>query len=183
MSVSTLNYPLLAIPAYYIFSVVPHAYASSLLANAGYKVNNASPKASLSPDAVKGKVPEAVYVKFPSPQLLANHILTLPSFGKYQRAEAAQSNNFEQMPIFAVAVLASLLAERSTATGLGRAVASGDATGLSTFIGAWFAIRTAYVVAYVSIAEHSKSFIRSFLWMTGSGLAFYQIYKAASLLG
>ncbi|KAH7395165.1 membrane-associated, eicosanoid/glutathione metabolism protein [Phaeosphaeria sp. MPI-PUGE-AT-0046c] len=164
MSVSTLNYHLLAIPAYYIFSVVPHAYASGLLANAGYKVNNASPKASLSPNAVKGKVPDAV-------------------FGKYQRAEAAQSNNFEQMPIFAVAVLASLFAERSTATGLGRAVANGDATGLTTFIGAWFAVRTMYVVAYVSISEHSKSPIRSLLWVTGTVLAFYQIYKAAALLG
>jgi hypothetical protein len=60
MSVSTLNYPLLAIPAYYIFSVIPHAYASSLLSASGYKVNNANPKASLSPDAVKGKVPDAV---------------------------------------------------------------------------------------------------------------------------
>lgn len=87
------------------------------------------------------------------------------------------------MPIFAVAILASLFAERSTLTGLGRDVASGDATGLATFVAAWFMVRTAYVVAYVSIAEHSKSFIRSLLWVTGTGLAFYQIYKAAALLG
>jgi uncharacterized MAPEG superfamily protein len=87
------------------------------------------------------------------------------------------------MPIFAVAILASLFAERSTLTGLGREVASGNATGLTTFVAAWFAVRTAYVLAYVNIAEHSKSFIRSLLWATGTGLAFYQIYKAAALLG
>jgi hypothetical protein len=62
MSSNSLNYPLLAIPAYYIFSLIPHAYAGSLLSSHGYKVNNANPKASLSPDAVKGKVPDAVYV-------------------------------------------------------------------------------------------------------------------------
>ena len=58
---SALNYPLLAIPAYYVFSLVPHMYAGSILSANGYKVNNANPKASLSPDAVKGKVPDAVY--------------------------------------------------------------------------------------------------------------------------
>jgi hypothetical protein len=35
-------------------------YAGSILSANGYKVNNANPKASLSPDAVKGKVPDAV---------------------------------------------------------------------------------------------------------------------------
>lgn len=67
MSSNSLNYPLLAIPAYYVFSLIPHGYAGSLLSSNGYKVNNANPKASLSPDAVKGKVPDAVYVlTFPS---------------------------------------------------------------------------------------------------------------------
>jgi uncharacterized MAPEG superfamily protein len=87
------------------------------------------------------------------------------------------------MPLFAVAVLASIIAERSTATGLGRAVVDGDATGLTTFVGAWFVVRAAYDVAYVQIADHSKSFIRSGLWAVGTGLAVYQIYKAATLLG
>jgi hypothetical protein len=87
------------------------------------------------------------------------------------------------MPLFAVAVLASIFAERSTVTGLGREVVSGDATGLTTFISAWFVVRAAYAVAYVQIADHSASFARSGLWATGTGLAIYQIYKAASLLG
>lgn len=61
MATSSVNYPLLAIPAYYVFSLFPHAYAGGLLASVGYNVNNANPKASMSPDAVKGKVPDAVY--------------------------------------------------------------------------------------------------------------------------
>lgn len=164
MSSSTLNYPLLAIPAYYVFSVVPHVYAGSILSSAGYNVNNANPKASLSPNAVKGKVPDAV-------------------FQKYQRAENAQSNNIEQMPLFATAVLCSIMAERATVTGLGNAVAGNDVTGLTMFVGAWFAVRAAYCVAYVQIADHSTSFIRSGLWAVGTGLAFYQIFKAAQVLG
>lgn len=122
MASSTLNYPLLSIPAYYVFSLVPHIYASSILGANGYKVNNANPKASLSPDAVKGKVPDAV-------------------FQKYQRAENAQSNNLEQLPLYAVAVLASIIAERATARGLGIAVVDSDATGLTTFVGAFMAVR------------------------------------------
>ncbi|KAH8728833.1 MAPEG family-domain-containing protein [Phaeosphaeriaceae sp. PMI808] len=161
---SSFSYPLLAIPAYYIFSILPHVYAQGLLTSNGYQPDNANPKSSTSPTAIKGKVPDAV-------------------FKKYQRAEGAQSNNIEQMPIFAVAILASIIAERTTAKGLGREVVNGDATGLATFVGAWFVVRSVYVVAYISIKDHSKSFIRSLLWVGGSGLAFWQIYKAAALLG
>lgn len=62
-------------------------------------------------------------------------------FQKYQRAENAQSNNLEQLPLYAVAVLASIIAERATARGLGIAVVDSDATGLTTFVGAFMAVR------------------------------------------
>ncbi|KAF2451624.1 hypothetical protein P171DRAFT_450455 [Karstenula rhodostoma CBS 690.94] len=159
-----LNYPLLAIPAYYIFSLAPHIYAMNILKSAGYKFNNSNPKASISPANVQGKVPDAV-------------------FTAYQRAENAQNNNFEQLPLFAAAVLASILAERVSPSIKIGGSGSLDPTDLATFVGAWFAVRTAYNVAYVSIADHSKSFIRSGLWAVGSGLAFYQIFKAARVLG
>lgn len=122
MASSSLNYPLLSIPAYYIFSLLPHMYAGSILSSAGYKVNNANPKASLSPSAVKGKVPDDV-------------------FQKYQRAENAQSNNVEQLPLYATAVLASVIAERVTARGLGNAAVGDDVTGLTFFVCAFMAVR------------------------------------------
>jgi hypothetical protein len=56
MASSALNYSLLSIPVYYVFSIVPHMYAGAILSSEGYKVNNANPKASLSPSAVQGKV-------------------------------------------------------------------------------------------------------------------------------
>jgi uncharacterized MAPEG superfamily protein len=128
MSSSSLNYPLLAIPAYYVFSMAPHMYGTSLLVSNGYKPNNANPKASLSPSTLQGKVPDAVLKKF-------------------QCAESSHSNNMENLPFFAAAVLASVIAERSTAKGLGNVVAGDDVTGLMTFVGAWFAVRAAYTVA------------------------------------
>ncbi|KAK6076217.1 hypothetical protein SCUP234_07385 [Seiridium cupressi] len=164
MSSNSLNYPLLAIPAYYVFSLVPHAYAGSLLASNGYRVDNANPKASLSPSAVKGKVPDAV-------------------FQKYQRAENAQSNNMEQLPLFITAVLASIIAEKATLQGFGERVREEDFTGLTTFVGAWFAVRTVYNVLYIQTEDTSKSFFRSLSWAAGSGLSIYQIYKAAQILG
>lgn len=60
MASTGVHYPLLAIPAYYAFCLVPHIYAGALLSSNGYNVNNANPKAALSPAAVKGKVPDAV---------------------------------------------------------------------------------------------------------------------------
>ncbi|KAJ9663081.1 hypothetical protein H2198_001073 [Neophaeococcomyces mojaviensis] len=164
MSSSALNYPLLSIPAYYIFSLVPHIYANSILTTNGYKPNNANPKASLSPSAVQGKVPDAV-------------------FQKYQRAENAQSNNMEQMPLYVAAILASIIAERSTVKGLGNATVGQDMMGLTTFITSWFAVRTLYNIAYVQISDHTLSFFRSAMWAASIGLVSNQIYKAAQILG
>lgn len=159
MTSSTLHYPLLSIPAYYIFSILPHAYASGILTSNGYKPNNANPKASLSPSAVKGKVPDDV-------------------FQKYQRAENAHSNNMEQMPMYAAAVIASIIAERATIRGQ-----TGADTGLTSFVASWFAVRTLYNLAYIYISDHTTSFFRSAMWSVGLGLSTYQIYKAAQILG
>ena len=138
-------------------------FESSTLVTIHTQVNNANPKASLSPSNVQGKVPDAI-------------------FQKYQRAENAHSNNMEQMPIYVAAVLASIIAERATAKGQANVAANIDATGLTTFVGAWFVVRALYNVAYVQISDRSTSYLRSLLWGTGAGLASWQIYKAAALL-
>jgi len=87
------------------------------------------------------------------------------------------------MPLFAAAIIASVIAERTTATGLAREAINRDATGLTTFISAWFVVRSLYVGSYIAIDDHAKSFIRSSFWAIGTVLAFYQIYTAAALLG
>lgn len=89
----------------------------------------------------------------------------------------------EQMPFYAAAVLASVMAERVTAGGQSNRAAGNDVTGLSTFVASWFAVRVLYNVAYVAISTTPMSFVRSGLWFVGISLASYQIYKAAELLG
>ena len=81
-------------------------------------------------------------------------------------------------------MLASVFAQKiSGARDIGVKHDLEDPTGLKVFIPAWFAVRALYNVAYISIEDDSTSFVRSALWMLGSGLAGYQIYKAAVLLG
>ena len=88
------------------------------------------------------------------------------------------------MPLFASAVIASVVAERMTATRYARElVGSDDATGVKTFVAAWFVVRAAYSVAYVQIADPSKSAVRSAIWAFGTALATYQIYRAAVVWG
>ena len=110
-------------------------------------------------------------------------VLTPCRFRKYQRAENAQANNLEQLPLFAVAILASIVAEKLSVAGLGKNTVHKDATGLTTFIGIWFLVRALYGIAYVQITDHSTSFVRSGIYSVGGGLAFWQIYKAAVMLG
>ena len=96
----------------------------------------------------------------------------------------AHSNCMEQIPLFASAVLSSLLAERVATPSIQIGGTSTlDPTGLTTYIAAWFAIRAAYTVAYVSISDHKTSLIRSALWAVGTGLSAWQIVKAAKVLG
>ena len=77
-SATGLNYPLLAIPAYYVFSIVPHAYAMGLLKGAGYNGNNANPRASLAPSATKGKVPEEVWSRYQRAESVRAALPSLP---------------------------------------------------------------------------------------------------------
>lgn len=51
-SAPQVNFPLLAIPAYYVFSIAPHAYAVYLMKGAGYKFDNAHPRVSSTPEKV-----------------------------------------------------------------------------------------------------------------------------------
>ena len=76
-----------------------------------------------------------------------------------------------------------MLAERVTGGMKIGGTSTLDPTGLTTYIGAWFAVRAAYNVAYVSIADHKTSFVRSGLWAVGTVLSVWQVVKAARILG
>lgn len=89
------------------------------------------------------------------------------------------------MPFFSAAILASIIAERTTGTGLAKAAigSNSSATDLMTFISVWFALRTCYVVSYVLIGDHKKSFIRSAFYSAASIWCINQFWKCAKVLG
>lgn len=80
-------------------------------------------------------------------------------------------------------MLASLLAERVTGGIKIGGTGDLDPTGLRTYVGLWFAVRAAYNVAYVGIADRKTSFVRSGLWAAGTVLSIWQVVKAARVLG
>lgn len=135
----------------------------------------------------------------PSPSQLAR---SLPPWlaSTIHRAESASKNNIESIPLFATAVLASLIAERiggaaapAAASGgflasftqaVGTTTESGRVdTGLRIFVAGWFALRTVYTIAYVKTESQKWSYVRSVVWAAGCGLVGWQTWRAAVLLG
>lgn len=84
---SRTNYSLYCVPAAWVLSILPHFYAASV-AGRGGKFDNTNPNTN--------------------PRNAAKNLeskLTKSDFGRYQRAEAAQQNGFENIALFATAVL------------------------------------------------------------------------------
>jgi uncharacterized MAPEG superfamily protein len=86
------NYHLLAIPAQWVLSLVPHVYALQLIKGAtNGRWNNANPKGTSWATELQRSVPSDVLAKF-------------------ERGEAAHRNGLENLPIFAAAILAAHVA-------------------------------------------------------------------------
>ena len=94
-------------------------------------------------------------------------------FARWERAEAAHQNSLENLPLFAAAVLAGVLAEKYGKTDVGT----------STFAGLWLVIRSLYVVLYITTTTIRYSFLRSGAWFAGTVLAIRQFWKSAVALG
>lgn len=87
-----VNYSLLAIPAHWVLSLAPHAYAMQIVKGAtNGRWNNANPRGSSWAAELQRIVPADV---------LARH----------ERAEAAHRNGLESLPMFVAAVLAANVA-------------------------------------------------------------------------
>jgi len=98
MASSITNYSLFAVPAYWILCLIPHNYAIAIMkkANNGHW-DNTSPRSSIWDAKLKASTPAEV-------------------FGRYERAEAAQKNGFENFPIFVGAILAGNIAKLGNPT-------------------------------------------------------------------
>jgi uncharacterized MAPEG superfamily protein len=150
----THNLTILAIPAYYMMAVMPHAYAVSIANKHDPKLwDNTSPRGS----KLKNKLQST---------------LSAEDFGKYERAEAAQANALENLPLFASAVIVANFAGLKRA-GLG---------GVESFVGMWFIVRALHSLSYITTTDRKMSFLRSGLWVTGCGLCVRIFAKAARVL-
>ncbi|KAF2152313.1 hypothetical protein K461DRAFT_144825 [Myriangium duriaei CBS 260.36] len=157
------NLAILSIPAYWLLSLAPHSYALTIASGGSIsKFDNRNPRSSTYIDALRKR-------------------LSPSDFARYERAEAAHRNGFENLPLYAAAVFAGLLAD-----GVGKGgLVTGNATGesLRKFIYSFFAVRATYNLVYIATADNKKTWIRSALYFLGVGLCIGEFVRAAKVLG
>ncbi|KAF2401504.1 hypothetical protein EJ06DRAFT_475653 [Trichodelitschia bisporula] len=136
---SAYNIPLLSIPAYHIFSLLPHVYAMHLARGPLplSTLDNSSPRSSSFRSHLQSSLPP--------------HI-----FARWERAEAATANAHETLPLYVAAVLAGLWA------GVGHAELMG-------FIKGWFGLRALHAVVYVTGGTQATGHLRTAVWWAGVG--------------
>ncbi|GAA5847389.1 hypothetical protein JCM3766R1_004699 [Sporobolomyces carnicolor] len=88
-----------------------------------------------------------------------------PVVGKFVRAEAATSNTYETLPLFAVAVVAGAVA---------RLPLEAQHRFAFTYVG----IRALYSLLYINVTSRKLSSLRSAVWMTGIVSIFHQFIQA-----
>jgi uncharacterized MAPEG superfamily protein len=153
--IDTYNPSILAIPAYYMLSFLPHVYAIQLATNGkALTWDNRNPRST----ALKAKLKET---------------LSADTYAAYERAEACHANGMENLPLFATAIILGNVA------GLKR----DGKHGLAGFAGLFLAIRVAYTACYLGTNTNGLTLVRSGLWATGSVLCVRVMLKAAKALG
>lgn len=153
--IDNVNPSILAIPAYHLLAIVPHA-ASIFYTTKGQpkKWDNRNPRS----EAMKSAIAKRVGAK---------------RFATYERLEAAHANSMENMPIFIAAVVLGNMA------GLHKVQGSG---GLNWFTAAFLLVRAAYILVYATNDTQAKSYPRSILYFIGVGLCWATLFKAAARL-
>ena len=143
------NYSIYVIPAFYVLNLAPHLYGATILKNANNgSSDNANPRTHLQ--SLKKNTPREIY-------------------GRYERAEAAHNNGFENLPLIAAAVICGNMARLDPST-------------LNTVTGLFLALRTGYILAYVQTTTQQWSFLRTGIWMSSVGCCLYLLGKAASVM-
>lgn len=154
-SLRTSNLSLLAIPTYYILSNLPHAYALNV-ATKGQPLewDNRCPRSTKLKADLQSKLSEE-------------------QFARYERAEACSANLYENLPLFASAIIVGNMA----------GLKKDGWAGLNAFVGAYLGLRAAYAVAYIGIGDNKLSYLRSGLWVASFSLCFRVFGEAARVLG
>jgi uncharacterized MAPEG superfamily protein len=147
----TTNLSFFAVPVFWLLCVLPHSYGVLIMktANNG-RWNNSAPRSSNWDETLRKSTPKDIYAR-------------------YERADAAHKNGFENMPIFIGAILAGNFAQLDTRT-------------LNLFVTLYLFARVLYAIAYVSISSHRYSIIRSTLWLLSTSMCLGIFVKAGLAL-
>jgi uncharacterized MAPEG superfamily protein len=146
----TTNFSIFAVPVYWLLCIIPHTYAVSLIVkNSNGRYDNSSPRSTNYEATLRKTVPGPVYAR-------------------YERAEAAQKNGFENFALFVGAVMAGNMAHLEART-------------LNIFVAAHLISRIGYTIAYINISTHRLSPIRSCWYFLGL-LQCLWVYVAAGLV-
>ncbi|KUJ07310.1 uncharacterized protein LY89DRAFT_789773 [Mollisia scopiformis] len=131
------NLSFFGVPMYWTLCMIPHGYAINIMkkANNG-RWNNTSPRSSNWDASLRKSTPADIY-------------------SRYERAEAAHKNGFENLPLFVGAVLAGNIAKLDTKT-------------LNTFVASYLASRVLYTLIYINVSKNSLSYFRTVVWLTGA---------------
>lgn len=139
------DYTLLSIPAMWFTIMAPHTYAVSYIQkHNGGRFDNANSKGHAWNSKLLASVPADV-------------------LARYERAESAHRNGFENLPLFAAGVLA----------------ASWAGVDVSWSAWAFVALRVVYNFVYVNVSTVKTSFVRSGIWTVGSFICLSLYVRAA----
>ncbi|KUJ16517.1 uncharacterized protein LY89DRAFT_707728 [Mollisia scopiformis] len=143
---TTKNYSLYAVPAAWLCAFIPHAYA----AFSSKSFDNRSPR-TYSESLAKDQTLD---------QAKKNCIL---------RAESAQMNGFENLPLFTTALLAGNLASLPSST-------------LNTFAAAYLASRVLYNFIYINNTTETMANVRSLVFISGVGMCMSMFVMSGNAL-
>ncbi|KAF2430677.1 hypothetical protein EJ08DRAFT_633411 [Tothia fuscella] len=144
---TTRNYSLYTIPLAWALAIAPHMYAASL---GGSKFDNTAPRTYTS-------------------SLKEDQTLDKATKDKIIRAEGAQSNGFENLPLFAAAVVAGNVAKL-------------DNWSLNALSGGYLISRVVYNVLYVNNTTEGTANARSVSYLSGIGILFTLFIKSGNAL-
>ncbi|GAA5923346.1 hypothetical protein JCM3775_007510 [Rhodotorula graminis] len=148
---ATANYSLLSIPATFVLGMAAHwnAIILSMTSKDLPPFDNRAPRAFLASVSQLAK--------------------TSADARQYLRAEAAQTNVFEQLGLFAAAVLCGNWARLPTSF-------------LNKATGAYVALRVVYCVLYIKTDRAKFTGLRSIVWLASSVIALSLFVKSSTAL-
>lgn len=132
-----LNISLFVVPAYWVLTMLPHQYVITIITKANNgRWENSNPRSSNWDATLRQSIPAEIY-------------------GRYERAEAAHKNGFENLPIFVGAILAGNIAHLSSPI-------------LNAFVAIYIFLRILFTGVYISVTQNRTSFLRTVIWFVST---------------